>query len=185
MRRGPPLSRALLLLLLHSAGVLGLHANALLPSRSPLRAVQMQLSPPAAPTAEQAAVVASMDEAAIALDDSADAAKPTRGADGRLAPVLTLPGDTLETTHLMVGLTAASTLLALGVVVRAFLLSPLPLAPLCAVAMGGLAGELFSGTFHWATDNYAASRRPSSALRAPAFQGTTSRRDHLPSESVQ
>ena len=49
------------------------------------------------------------------LDNQDESFRPTRGADGRLAPVLTLPGDTLETNNLMIGITAASTLLAIGV----------------------------------------------------------------------
>ena len=159
-----------LLLLLHAACVSSLHASALLPSRPPPRSaiVQMQLSP-AAPT--DAAVVASIDEAAIKLDNQDGSFRPTRGADGRLAPVLTLPGDTLETNNLMIGITAASTLLAIGVIVRAFLLSALPVAPLCAVAFGGIAGELFSGTFHWATDNYGRLETPVVGFACAAFQG--------------
>jgi len=158
------------LLLLHAACVSSLHASALLPSRPPPRAtiVQMQLSPAAPP---DAAVVASIDEAAIKLDNQDESFRPTRGADGRLAPVLTLPGDTLETNNLMIGITAASTLLAIGVVVRAFLLSALPVAPLCAVAFGGIAGELFSGTFHWATDNYGRLETPVVGFACAAFQG--------------
>ena len=47
----------------------------------------------------------SMDLAAAALDGGATF-KPTRGPDGRLMPVLTLPGDSLETTQTMGVITA-------------------------------------------------------------------------------
>ena len=96
-----------------------------------------------------------LDVAAIALDKSVTAVKPTRGKDGRLQPVLTLPGDTLQTSTAMVALTATSTALAFGIVVRAFATSSTPLGPLLGVSLGFVAGELFTGAFHWATDNCA------------------------------
>lgn len=74
----------------------------------------------------------------------------------RRSQVLTLPGDSLETTSLMVGVTGASTAVALVVVGRAFLLSGT--GGVLGVAAGWLAGELFSGAFHWATDNYGSRR---------------------------
>lgn len=112
-------------------------------------------------------MVAGMDEQAIALDV---AAKPVRGADGRLKPILTLPGDTLSTTPLMVGLTAASTALTFGVIGRALAVSAAPLWSVFAVLLGVLAGELFSGVFHWATDNCASTNTHllSCALCTPA-----------------
>jgi len=101
--------------------------------------------------------------------------RPVRGADGRLQPVLTLPGDTLETTALMVGMTAASTVLAVSLILRAFgaslAVGALPLAPLLAVSLGVLAGEMFSGTFHWATDNYGRLETPVVGFACAAFQG--------------
>ena len=129
------------------------------------------MAPPTATEEGMDAQLSDMDEQAILLDDSTTAIKPTRGADGRLQPVLTLPGDTLETTPLMMAITLASTALALGVVLRAFVLSGSPLAPLCAVAMGGVVGELFSGTFHWATDNYGRLETPVVGFACAAFQG--------------
>merc|ERR1719424_1015292 len=113
-------------------------------------------------------LVAGMDEEAIALDA---AAKPVRGTDGRLQPTLTLPGDTLATTPVMVGVTAASTALTVGVVGRAFAMSALPVFPLLAVLLGVLAGELFSGAFHWATDNYGKLETPVVGFACAAFQG--------------
>ena len=115
------------------------------------------LSPLPAPAAadEAASAVSAMDAAAIELDQHG--VKPVRGADGRLQPVLTLPGDTLATTPSMVGLTGTCSALALAVVARAFLVSlaagSLPIYPLLGVGAGLVAGELFSGAFHWATDN--------------------------------
>ena len=60
------------------------------------------------------------------LSNDIDAAAASRGAmhvrgpDGRLEPLLTLPGDTLDDTAPMVVITAAGTLVAAGVVARAF-----------------------------------------------------------------
>ena len=102
---------------------------------------------PASELAAPAAALEAMDEAAISLD--ATAARPKRGSDGRLLPVLTLPGDTLETTRLMTGITVISTVTMLAVVGRALLSSPPWL--LFSLALAAIAGELFSGAFHWAT----------------------------------
>ena len=107
-----------------------------------------------APCAAVEEAVEQMNDAAILLSEPGSF-KPTRGPDGRLKPILTLPGDTLETTTYMKAITAASTVAALAMVVRAFMLSSSPLSPLLALALGGVAGEMFSGTFHWATDNCA------------------------------
>ena len=82
-----------------------------------------------------------MDLAAADLDGGATF-RPRRGADGRLLPVLTLPGDSLETTRLMGALTAASTVATLGVVAWAFASSSSPVWPLLSVALGMLLGEL-------------------------------------------
>jgi len=120
---------------------------------------------------EVAEAVASMDEAAIALDDPAAISRPVRGPDGRLQPVLTLPGDTLDDTPLMAAVTAASTALVVGTVARAFALCTTPLCPVLGVALGLVAGELFSGTFHWATDNYGRLETPVVGFACAAFQG--------------
>lgn len=115
--------------------------------------------PPTAVTSilDEAASLAAMDAAAIEMD----AVKAVRGSDGRLQPVLTLPGDTLETNRVMIWLTLASTALTAGTLVHAFAASvlggTLPIAPILAIGLGLVMGELFSGTFHWATDNCAAS----------------------------
>jgi ubiquitin-conjugating enzyme E2 variant len=110
-----------------------------------------------------------MEEEAMALDPSCF--KPTRGADGRLQPVLTLPGDTLETTPLMIGITTVSTATFLGVVAHGFLVGGNPLSSILSLALGGLAGEMFSGTFHWATDNYGDINTPVVGQACAAFQG--------------
>mmetsp|Transcript_2065 Transcript_2065/g.6199 ORF Transcript_2065/g.6199 Transcript_2065/m.6199 type:complete len:323 (+) Transcript_2065:45-1013(+) len=110
----------------------------------------------------------SMDLAALALDGSF---RPTRGPDGRLEPVLTLPGDSLETTPLMGAVTVSSTAATLGVVALAFVRSGSPLPPLLGVAAGALLGELFSGAFHWATDNYGRLETPVVGFACAAFQG--------------
>ena len=112
-----------------------------------------------------------MDEAALELDDPNAVVRPKRGPDGRLEPILTLPGDTLADTPQMAGVTAASTLLTVCVIARAFALSGISAGPLLGVILGGVAGELFSGAFHWATDNYGALETPVVGFACAAFQG--------------
>jgi len=97
--------------------------------------------------------------------------KTYRLPDGRLPPVLSLPGDTLETTPLMTALIAVSTVELVGVVGRAFWCSGNPLWPVFSVGSGVLAGELFSGAFHWATDNYGSLKTPVVGFACAAFQG--------------
>jgi ubiquitin-conjugating enzyme E2 variant len=110
-----------------------------------------------------------MDEAALLLNPASF--RPTRGPDGRLQPELILPGDTLETTTLMKTLTLVSTLEMLGIIAWGLLCSGNPSWPLLSVVMGILAGELFSGTFHWATDNYGSIKTPIVGFACAAFQG--------------
>ena len=112
----------------------------------------------------------SMDVAAIAMDGGATF-KPTRGPDGRLEPVLTLPGDSLATTPSMGWIIAASTVGTLSVILYAFVSSSNPLWPLLSVALGAVLGELFSGAFHWATDNYGSLDTPVVGFACAAFQG--------------
>ena len=100
-----------------------------------------------------------------------DTFRPTRGPDGRLMPVLTLPGDSLATTRPMGVITAASTVGTLGVIAYAFVSSSNPLWPLLSVGIGAVLGELFSGAFHWATDNYGSLRTPVFGFACAAFQG--------------
>jgi len=147
------------------------HAQHFVASVQPVRAAACSLQ---LVSAERAAdLLDEVDKGALALDAAAGnaASPPRRGADGRLLPVLTLPGDTLETSALMVAITAASTLLFAGVVLRAFVLGGSPLWPLLGVVFGGIAGELFSGTFHWATDNYGGLETPVVGFACAAFQG--------------
>lgn len=108
-----------------------------------------------------------MDQEALTLSTDF---KPIRGADGRLQPLLTLPGDTLETTPYMKGVTAVSTLTTLAIIGRAFVESG-PASPLLAVATGLVAGEMFTGAFHWATDNYGSLKTPVVGFACAAFQG--------------
>ena len=128
------------------------------------------IDPPAPTAADVKAELDSMDLAAMALDGGATF-KPTRGPDGRLEPVLTLPGDSLATTPSMGWITAASTLGTLSVIAYAFVSSSNPLWPLLSVALGAVLGELFSGAFHWATDNYGSLRTPVVGFACAAFQG--------------
>ena len=119
-------------------------------------------------TVEEPDLASQMDDTAITLEGAPE--RPKRGPDGRLLPVLTLPGDTLDDTQPMAGLTAASTVLAVGVIGRAFAASG-GVPALVGVALGGVAGELFSGTFHWATDNYGRLETPVVGFACAAFQG--------------
>lgn len=119
--------------------------------------------------AMQDASVDQMDEAALLLNPSSF--KPTRGPDGRLEPVLTLPGDNIKTTVVMKLLTLVSTLEMLAIVTRGFACSDNPLWPVLAIALGILSGEMFSGTFHWATDNYGSIKTPVVGFACAAFQG--------------
>jgi len=123
-----------------------------------------------APVAPMAAALDKMDAEAVNLNKPGSI-KPVRGPDGRLQPVLTLPGDSLETTPLMGYITALSTAVTICVVARAFFLSCGPAAPLLSVAAGMLAGEMFSGCFHWATDNYGSLKTPVVGFACAAFQG--------------
>ena len=132
--------------------LLGARRAVVADSRASVPLAVVDQAPPADNLVMEA--VDEMNDAAILLSEPGTF-KPTRGPDGRLEPILTLPGDTLETTNYMRAITAASTVAALALVVRAFALSSPPLSPLLALALGGVAGEMFSGTFHWATDNCA------------------------------
>lgn len=99
---------------------------------------------------------------------AAAVAAPRRGRRA-LQPVLTLPGDTLEVTPLMLALTAAATAVSAGVVAMSVSRSP---AGACFGVIGGVvAAELFSGCFHWATDNYGSLQTPVVGSACAAFQG--------------
>jgi len=90
--------------------------------------------------------------------------------------VLVLAGDTLDTTPfhvaLLVGLWALSAV-ALGPIVAALADGGLrQRATLAAVAFGSVAfSDLFSGVFHWATDNYGSGATPVFGGVIDAFQG--------------
>jgi len=141
-------------------------------SFSPAPYPRASLVKAAAVASTEAALVQSVDEDALVLAGT-DAAhgRPRRGQDGRLLPMLTLPGDTLQTTWSMVAVTASSTLLTVAAIVRAFVASQSFLTPLLGVCLGAVAGELFSGVFHWATDNYGRLETPVVGFACAAFQG--------------
>jgi ubiquitin-conjugating enzyme E2 variant len=85
-------------------------------------------------------------------------------------PTLALPGDTLADEPHMVLALAPSFLASLwGVVHNAALVSGTTAA--CAIAAGLVGAELFSGIFHWATDNYGSIDTPIVGPACAAFQG--------------
>ncbi|KAJ1460921.1 Kua-ubiquitin conjugating enzyme hybrid localization domain-containing protein [Pelagophyceae sp. CCMP2097] len=86
------------------------------------------------------------------------------------APVLTLPGDTLETRPPHVALLAGCTVVAAAGAARAASRLGAPTA-VAAVAAGVGLADLFSGVFHWATDNYGGIDTPIFGQACAAFQG--------------
>lgn len=112
-----------------------------------------------------------MDVEALNLEDAASLPRPKRGPDGRLLPVLSLPGDTLEENSLMPSIIAVSTLLVASIVVRSFVVSSNLIFPSLSLLLGAMVGELFSGAFHWATDNYGRLETPVVGFACAAFQG--------------
>mmetsp|Transcript_56440 Transcript_56440/g.104488 ORF Transcript_56440/g.104488 Transcript_56440/m.104488 type:complete len:365 (-) Transcript_56440:98-1192(-) len=103
--------------------------------------------------------------AARAAEPHGSEAKKPKG----LQPVLTLPGDTLEETPFMVTQTVLATLSALAVICHACAATPLKAA--VGILCGILGAELFSGCFHWATDNYGSLSTPIVGEACYAFQG--------------
>ena len=85
-------------------------------------------------------------------------------------PTLVLPGDTLNDEPHMALAVAASFLASLWGVIHnaAFVTKTTTLA---AVATGFVGAELFSGVFHWATDNYGSLETPVFGPACAAFQG--------------
>mmetsp|Transcript_85492 Transcript_85492/g.275187 ORF Transcript_85492/g.275187 Transcript_85492/m.275187 type:complete len:360 (+) Transcript_85492:95-1174(+) len=112
-------------------------------------------------TAAAAAVVAG---AAVVATGSGSA-----GRRKARQPVLTLKGDTLEQTPAMVMYTVAYTVLTFGVLARSLMLAPA--GSVLGIACGCVMAELFSGTFHWATDNYGSLETPFVGFACAAFQG--------------
>jgi len=93
-----------------------------------------------------------------------------RGAARRaLQPVLTLPGDTLEVRPAMVAYVLAAVAVTAAVLLSAARAAPGPTA--IAVCAGFVMAELFSGCFHWATDNYGSLETPVVGFACAAFQG--------------
>jgi len=130
--------------------------------------------PPVAVGAEPPVVVDAVDALDIVVVDDT---KPQRAAKQRRRPeaqgpipTLVLPGDTLDDAPHMALAVAASFLASLwGVVHNAQYVARA--TTLIAVAAGFLGAELFSGVFHWATDNYGSLETPVFGPACAAFQG--------------
>lgn len=118
-----------------------------------------------------AAAAAAATAAAFAVAATAGSAtfSTATGSRRTLKPVLTLPGDTLEQTPAMVLYTAAIMALTGGVLANCVALAPF--GSLLAIACGLVMAELFSGCFHWATDNYGSLETPMVGFACAAFQG--------------
>ena len=85
-------------------------------------------------------------------------------------PTLALPGDTLDDEAHMALAVGASCLASLwGVLHNARYVAPATTA--CAIVAGLVGAELFSGVFHWATDNYGSINTPVFGQACAAFQG--------------
>ena len=162
MRRRPRVAAAASLLTCCTTQCVALH----LPTRRPAR------------TIARAAAAAVLDEQppVVAVDalDAVDVVDVTRAkrrpeAQGPV-PTLVLPGDTLDDAPHMALAVAASFLASLWGVVHnaAFVTKTTTLA---AVATGFVGAELFSGVFHWATDNYGSLETPVFGPACAAFQG--------------
>lgn len=95
--------------------------------------------------------------------------KRRRAARKTFKPVLTLPGDTLEIQPAMVAHVTAAVAVTVAVLVSSARASPGPTA--AAVCAGAVMAELFSGCFHWATDNYGSLDTPVVGFACAAFQG--------------
>ena len=92
------------------------------------------------------------------------------GAYAAPAPELALPGDTLETLPGHVAAAGGCAALTLACVARDASMLPAGAAA-ASLAFGLLAAELFSGVFHWATDNYGSLETPVFGPACAAFQG--------------
>ena len=92
------------------------------------------------------------------------------GAYAAPPPELSLPGDTLEELPAHVAYTASCAGLCAFVAWRALAVLPL-WAWLASVGFGLFLAELFSGVFHWATDNYGSLETPVFGAACAAFQG--------------
>ena len=151
-------------------------AAALLTCCTPMRG-----APPA-----DAAAGADSREAAALLDETPPASRGRRRARRRRrrrrhattrrpeaqgpVPTLVLPGDTLDDAPHMALAVAASFLASLwGVIHNAAVVTKT--TTLAAVATGFVGAELFSGVFHWATDNYGSLETPVFGPACAAFQG--------------
>lgn len=106
---------------------------------------------------------------AAAADRKIEQKGTGKAARRTLQPVLTLPGDTLEHKPFMVAFVAAATALTGTAVGMAY--TAASWKAFVAVLGGILAAEIFSGTFHWATDNYGSMQTPMVGSACAAFQG--------------
>ena len=161
-----------------STQCVALHLPTRRPARSFARAAAALLdeNSPVAVGAEPPVVVDAVDALDIVIVDDTkpqlDAvtrAKRRPEAQGPV-PTLVLPGDTLNDEPHMALAVAASFLASLWGVIHnaAFVTKTTTLA---AVATGFVGAELFSGVFHWATDNYGSLETPVFGPACAAFQG--------------
>lgn len=121
--------------------------------------------PGAASTTRRYVLETAPEAASVSLDDVAAVRAAGRGR----APVLTLPGDTLELTPKMLALTYGTT--AAYCLGMAAALAAAPVGALGGLCLGVLGADLFSGAFHWATDNYGDIDTPVVGFACAAFQG--------------
>ena len=155
-----------------------LHLPTRRPARTSARAAAALLdeNSPVAVGAEPPVVVDAVDALDIVIVDDTkpqlDAvAKQRRRPEAQgPVPTLVLPGDTLDDAPHMALAVAASFLASLwGVIHNAAFVSKT--TTLAAVATGFIGAELFSGVFHWATDNYGSLETPVFGPACAAFQG--------------
>ena len=146
--------------------------------RLPARLARPGTARDAAVLDETPPVIVTVDDvpdAIVVVDDTApqlvDVAKQRRRPEAQgPVPTLVLPGDTLDDAPHMTLAVAASFLASLwGVIHNAAFVSKT--TTLAAVATGFIGAELFSGVFHWATDNYGSLETPVFGPACAAFQG--------------
>ena len=168
-RRRPRVAAAAVLLTCCTQPCVALH----LPTRRPARSARAAA---AAVLDEKPPVIVTVDDvpdAIVVVDDTKPqlVAKRRRRPEAQgPIPTLVLPGDTLDDEPHMALAVAASFLASLwGVIHNAQYVAKA--TALIAVAAGFLGAELFSGVFHWATDNYGSLETPVFGPACAAFQG--------------
>ena len=163
-RRRPRVAAAAVLLTCCTQPCVALHLPTRRPARSARAAAAAVLDekPPVA--------IVEVPDALDAVDVAAVAKRRRRPEAQGPIPTLVLPGDTLDDEPHMALAVAASFLASLwGVIHNAQYVAKA--TALIAVAAGFLGAELFSGVFHWATDNYGSLETPVFGPACAAFQG--------------